>query len=201
MRFSPLGNMQIRNLSPSQKKIIVISLIVISVFLTFWLFIYLPSKNTVRRIRSELINVETQIKEIEALIGEAKSIDEGIRLLKAKSQELNNKFPQREEDSLKMFSDMAKKLNIELISIRPQPKKEFLDADDRKVEIGGGTCLTILVSMEMKCFYKDLVKYLQALKESSDMAFITFEKLQINKDKSGTPKLNITLDLKLYLLS
>lgn len=97
MRFSPLGNMQIRNLSPSQKKIIVISLIVISVFLIFWFFIYLPSKNTVRRIRSELINVEAQIKEIEALIGEAKSIDEGIRLLKAKSQELNNKFPQEKK--------------------------------------------------------------------------------------------------------
>lgn len=193
--------MHIRKLSPSQKKIIIISLIIISVFLIFWLFIYLPSKNTVQRYKSELISIENQIKEIEVLIGEAKSIDEGIRLLKARSQELNNRFPPGEEDSLKILSNIAKKMNIELISIRPQSKKEFVDADNRKVEIEGKTCSTILVSIEMKCYYKDLVKYVQILKESADFAFITFEKLQISKDKSGTPKLNITLDFNLYLLS
>lgn len=193
--------MQIRNLSPSQKKIVIISLIVIAVFLIFWLFIYLPTKFTVQRYKSELISVESQIKEIEAVIGEAKTRDEGIRLLKARYQELNNKFPQGEEDSLRMLSDFAKKLNIELISIRPQPKREFLDGNNQKVEIEGMTCLIIFVSIEMKCFYKDLVKYIQTLKESSGLTFVTFEKLRISKDKSGTPKLNITLDLNLYLLS
>ncbi len=193
--------MQIKNLSPSQKKIIIISLIVIAVFLIFWLFIYSPTKCSVQRYKRELISQESQIKEIEAVIGEAKTMDEGIRLLKARYQGLNNKFPQKEEDSLRMFSDIAKKLNIEIISIRPQPKREFLDEDNQKVEIEGATCLTVLVTIEMDCFYKDLVKYIQALKEASGLAFVTLEKLQITKDKSGTPKLNIVLDLSLYLLS
>lgn len=193
--------MQIRNLSPSQKKIVIISLIVIAVFLIFWLFIYSPTKFTVQRYKSELISQESQIEEIEAVIGEAKTMDEGIRLLKARYQELNNKFPQGGEDSLRILSDIAKKLNIELISIRPQPKREFLDENNQKVEIEGATCLIIFVSIEMKCFYKDLVKYIQTLKESSGLTFVTFEKLRISKDKSGTPKLNITLNLNLYLLS
>lgn len=192
--------MRIIKFSPSQKKITIIGLAILLAFLVFWLFIYLPSKNTVKRIKSELISADNEIGEIEAAISEAKTADEGIRLLKQRYQELNNKFPPGEEDSLRMLSDFAKKLNIEITSIKPGgSKRPFLDEDNKNVEIEGKTCQIVSVSIEMSCLYKDLVEYLQTLKESLP-AFMSIEKLKISKDKLLTKKLNITLDLNLYLL-
>ena len=76
----------------------------------------------------------------------------------------------------------------------------FLDENNQKVEIEEKTCELVPVTIEMKCFYKDLVKYIETLKKSLP-AFISIERLRINKDKSGIPRLNIVLDLNLYLLS
>lgn len=192
--------MQIRNLSPSQKKIIIISLVVVLAFLFFLLFIYLPTKNTVLKIKSELFDKERQIQEIETMLGDAKSLDEGIRLLKERHQRINKKFPQKEEEGIKILSDFARKLNIQILSIEPKPKQEFLDENNNKVTIEGMTCQSLLVSIEMSCLYKDLVRYIQVLKESLP-AFFTIETLKINKDKSGTLRLNVKFDINLYILS
>jgi len=192
--------MQIRRLSQAQKKIILAGIIVLSLFLAFLFFIYLPSRITIKKMKSDLANTEAQIEEIEGMIQEVKNRDEGIRLLQEKYRQLSNKFPQEEEDALRMLSEMAQELKIGLVSIKPQPKTVFLDMDNKEVKIEGKVCQRVFVYIEMRASYKELVKYILSLEESN-LALATIEELKISKDESGASRLNITLGLNLYLLS
>jgi len=170
------------------------------VFLVFLIFIYLPSKDAFFKIKSELSENEKQIHEIEAMISKAKSREEGIALLKERLEELNNKLPSRGEESFKVLSDLARKLNVELISIQPDTKKLFVDENNNKVEVEGMFCQVVFVSLELKCFYSELTSYIKAL-ESDLPAFVNIETLTIEKDRALASKLNVRLGLNLYLLS
>jgi hypothetical protein len=192
--------MQSKKLSQAQKKIITAGLIVLCLFLGFWFFVYLPGRITVKKIKSELLDTENQIQEIEGMIQESRNRDEGIKLLKERYEQLNNKFPQEEEDALKALSEIARELKIGLVSIKAQPKTAFLDADNKEVNIEGKSCQRVFVYIEMRGSYKDLVKYILSLEESNS-ALTTIEELKVSKDESGAAKLNITLGLNLYLLS
>ncbi len=189
-----------KNISLSQKKIILILGIVAAVFLLFCFFIYYPAKNTVSRIKQELSGIENQIQGIELIISNAKTMGEGIKLLEQRYQQLNSKFPQKEEESLRALSDLAPVSNIDIISIRPETKAVFIGANNQKVEIDGKVCQKVFVSIEMNGAYQDLVKYLENLKKSLPV-FIGIERLKISKGAKETPKLDIALDISFYLLS
>lgn len=190
-----------KKISISQKKIIIITLIVIGAFISFLIFVYLPSKDSVKNLKAELTEIESAIKYIEEkVIGQGKTIEEGIQSLNARYQELNKRFPSKEEESLVMISEFARKLNIEIVSISPQPKVAFLSAGS-PISIEGKTCQRFAVSIQMRCLYKDLVRYLEALKKDIPM-FTTIEGLTISRDSSTqTLRLNVSLGLSIYLLS
>lgn len=166
----------------------------------FWFFLYLPSKNSLIKAKSELINVENQIREIEAVNGNDRTLDVTINLLRKKYQELNKRFPEKEEDGLRIISDSARRLNIEVLSLKPQPKIAFLGADNKAITIEGKNCRRLLVLIEMDCGYKDLVKYIADLKGTLPV-FVTIEKLRINKADPLGIKLNVLMEMDLYLLS
>ena len=187
------------NLTLSQKKITVTAIILSIVFLAVWLFLYLPSRNTLRKLKAQLTATENQIKEIQAILGEGVSLAQGLTSLKARDEKLSLQFPSQEEESIKFFSELAKGLNIGLEAINSEPMRPLL-IDKEKVLIEGKACYYVPVSIEMKCPYADLVQYAEGLKESLP-ALITVEKLEISRDKSDAKKLDIALELNLYLLS
>lgn len=183
-----------------QKKIITITSIVVLAFLGFWAGVYLPSKKTVSKIKSQLDSVEAQLQEIQTLIGEGKTINESVQTLMERHQQLNILFPRKEEESLRVLSHLTRDLNIELVSIKPQQKKVCLDENRKEIEIEGKIMRTLSVSIGLRCFYKDLAKYLQALRDNLPV-FITIERLNIKKGRSDSARLDVTLDVNLYLLS
>lgn len=192
--------MQIKRITRAQKKIIIISLISTLVFFVCLLFIYFPSRNTVKRIQIELSDVEKQIKDIESALGKAKTLDEGIKLLEVRYKSLNSRFPKGEEHSIERLSEIAQKLKIELISIKPLPKRLLTDREEKEIKLQARACYVIYVSVTMKCFYPELVKYVQAIEEELP-AFATIERVNIFKntlEKGGM--LSITLDFNLYFL-
>ena len=99
-----------------------------------------------------------------------------------------------------MLSNFAKMLNIELLSVKPQSKAVFVNDDGRPVEAEGKTCRVVPVSLGMRCSFRDLLRYLETV-EKSLPAFVTVERLRVERDKTDVLKLNILLDLNLYLLS
>ena len=111
-------------------------------------------------------------------------------------KDFSSKFPEKEEESLRILSDIARNLNIEIISISPKPKRVFEAAGRVEEKI----CQFISVSMEMRGTYFNLVKYIESLKKDLP-AFLSIEELRIKKERIEGSLLNIMLTFKLYLLS
>ncbi|MBI5873094.1 MAG: hypothetical protein HZB36_03005 [Candidatus Omnitrophica bacterium] len=152
------------------------------------------------QLKAELSSAEGSIQEIESLTKMAKTVDEGIRLLEEKERRLVLKFPSKEEDALKMLSDFAQKSGINLVSIMPQSKEIFLDEGGEKILIDGKTCQRLAVSLEARCSYKALVRYIEMLNENLP-SYCVIERLSIHKEGVDGASLNVILDMRLYLLS
>lgn len=199
MRFSPIAA-KIRKLSPSQKKVMLSGLSMAALFLGLWVFVYLPQQRQAMLIRSELLGVEKQIRQIESLMSGAKIIGGDAKSLKEKYHKLKGKFPRQEEDGITALSAFARRHNIEVLSFNPQSRRALLDENKQPLSLGGRPLEVISVSLELKASYKNLIGYLQALRESFPV-FNSVESLRVTRDKDAPEKLNALLNVDLCLSS
>jgi len=188
------------DITPDQKKIIIISFAVLCVFLLLGVFLYLPSLRQIKNLKNEFVSTQQQIQAIEALLAGQQGRDEALRLLKQKQQYLSSGFPQKEEESLRFIPEIARKMNIQVISLNPGSKTEFLDESGRQTVIEGKLVKYLPITMEASCYYKDLVKYLLDLK-SNLPAFINVISLNVQKESQLTGKVRASLEFNLYLLT
>ncbi len=187
-------------ITPSQKKIIIVSAAAVILAALLGLFVYWPAVRKISLLKDELSGIQDQIEQIEADVGQGRSIAEGIEALKNRYRALDAKFPVKEEEALGLFSEFARKCNVTIVTIKSQPKVELLDAKDQKIGIEGKICQILPVSIEIKSNYSDLGKYIEMLGESLP-AFVTVEKLSIHKESAEAPGLRIIMELNLYLLA
>lgn len=151
-------------------------------------------------MKAQLYSAEKEIAEIESIISESKSMDTGINLLQEEYRVLNRKFPQAEEDALKALSETARTLKIELVSVRSQPKAALLDAENKGLIMDNLACQKVACSIEMRCAYKELAKYLSLLRESVP-AFLVIDGLKVIKDDAGASRLNIIINISAYIFT
>jgi len=189
----------IKRLPRSQKKIIIATLVGVAAFSIFWYFIYSPSQRALLKIKPEVYTLESQVRGIERVLSQTKTVEASTKLLKDRFQELNTKIFQKEARGIGMLSDLAKRLNIEVVSVKQQEKTALMDENNEKIEFSGKVLQSVGVSMEMRCFYKDLVKYLETLQKTLP-GFTTVEKLRISRVFPKNPRLNVALDINLYTL-
>ena len=123
------------DITQNQKNIIITSSVILLVFLLLWVFLYFPSSKEIASLKNELVSTEQQIQGIEILLSGSQSRDEAIRLLKQRQLYLSNKFPRQEEDSLRIIPEVARKMNIEVVSLQPGTRVEFLDENGKQVII------------------------------------------------------------------
>lgn len=187
------------DITQDQKKIIIMSCAVLSVFLLLWVFLYLPSLRQIKNLKHEFVSTQQQIQAIETLLAGPQGRDEAIRLLKKKQQDLSARFPPKEEESIRFIPEIARKMNIQVISLNPGSKTGFLDESGRQVIIEGKSASYLPISMEVSCYYKDLVKYLLDLK-SNLPAFISVINLNVQKENQLSGKVRANLQFNLYLL-
>ena len=181
-----------------KKKIIVVCVMSI-VFLITWSLMYLPARMAINKLKQNLNDVDLQIKQIETVVDQGKNVDQITQSLEEHFTQLDSKLPEREEASLGILSDLARKQNIVIVSTRSQPKTLFMGKDNQQIAIENRICYKFSVALEMKGSYQDLLKYIETL-QSSLPSLIVVDRLQISKDPSGTPILNVNMDLNLYLL-
>lgn len=172
----------------------------ILLFLIVGFLIYFRLEGKVHHLRHETLDLQKNIKEVEVLLANGMTPEEGVRLLTEEYEKLNSKFPTQEEEALKLLSEFARRLNVDIVSVKAQPKTDFVDAHQKEIVIEGRKCQEVTVSLDMKSSYKDLLKYIETLKVSLP-AFFRIERLKATKETSGQLKLNVVLELKLYLLS
>lgn len=187
------------NITQNQKKIIILGGVIFFAFLLLWIFVYLPAGKEIRNLKSQLLSTEQQIQGIEVYLSGSENRDEAIRALEQKQQYLSSRFPSKEEESLRIITELARKNNIEVVSLQPDSKVEFSDASGKQLVIDGKTANYLPVALEVSCFYKDLVKYLSDLK-SNLPAFASVNSLNIKKDGQLTGKVRVSVNFNLYLL-
>ena len=187
------------DITQNQKNIIVMSSIGVFVFLLLWVFVYFPSSKEISSLKKELTLTQQQIQGIELLLSGSQSRDEAIRVLKERQQYLSNKFPRQEEESLRLIPEVARKMNIEVVSLQPGSRSEFFDENGNQVIIDGKAANYLPITMEVVCFYKDMVSYLSELKNILP-AFISVQNLNVRKESQLNGKVRSTIGFNLYLL-
>lgn len=186
------------DITKGQKKILIITSIIIGLFLIFYIFIYLPAKNTVELLKAELLQIEDEINTTKTIIGKDKPLESGLSVMQKQLEELDRRFPDSEEETLQMISNLAYKSEVNITSIKPQPKSLFLDKNGNMVRIGDKLCHKMPISMAVRSTYKKLGKFLEALRQNIPH-LLTVEKLRIAKD-SGQDGLRADINLTMYLL-
>lgn len=192
--------MQIIDITQSQRKILVGIALGLLAFLIVWFGFYRPLHNKVCVLKSEVADAEQLVRQIEANIGTSVFREEGFRQIKEKFDLLMKRFPSKEEDGIKMIYATARKIDIEIISLQPLPKENCGDESGQPVSVEGRTCAKIPLLVKIKGAYKDVTRFLEALKDSSSL-FASVESVKLSKAEAGTAKVLVSLTLNLYLLS
>lgn len=193
--------MQINELTRSQKRIIIISGVIVLVFFFVWLLIFLPVRANVNKMKTELAEVEGEIHIFERTVSETKTLAKCIENLKTKSKVLENKFSKDLEESLKTLFNFADMFNLKIISLKPSIKKLLLDENGMEVKAEGKTYQIIYVNLVMKGSYGNLVRFRELL-EVKLPGFVSIETLNIAPNTLNlSEQLTITLGFNLYFLN
>ncbi|MBI5150553.1 MAG: type 4a pilus biogenesis protein PilO [Candidatus Omnitrophica bacterium] len=184
-------------ISRPQKKIIVSAIFLIGGFLFVWSLMYIPLKEKVARLRHDLEETQGYIHQVQAMVpsGGQGQIREGIKSLEKQYNQLAARFPEKEEASLTALFDLARRANVEISAIQSRPKNFCA----KEAGIEGKKCYELPVSLSLKGNYKNLVEYIELVRTSLP-AFVTFEKLTVQKAGQGAPDIDAALEIKLYLL-
>ena len=90
-------------------------------------------------------------------------------------------------------------MNITVIALQPGLKTELLDAADKQVIVENKVASYLPISLEIICYFKDLVMYMLELKAVLP-AFTSVNSLVLKKESQLTGKIEATIEFDLYLL-
>jgi hypothetical protein len=159
----------------------------------FFIFIYTPKRTVIYKLRQELGNVKDSLARIEAIVGERKYLGEGILKLRKEAGSLQSKFIKTEdvEELLKILSDDARRLGIEVVSMQPSEFKIWYDKKGRNLEVDNLECNKISVDMRINGAYKPLTDYMQGL-ENKDFPLLIIRKFDVQKSQ-GAARLGVNM--------
>lgn len=187
-------------ITKEQKKILLIVGIVVLIFILFILFAYLPLRSKQNRLKREINSIESDIEKIRKIAKDSSSIEGAIVVLKNKLESLNSKFPSREEYVLRMLSELAAKMNIEVSSMTPQKKKIVSEISSSSVRVRDASIQEMSVAMNFRTNYKTLADFLKILEEDFPVS-LRVESVRMSHRSNTTATLDVNLELDAYLIS
>ncbi len=179
---------------------LLIQISIVGVLLFAFILFGRPRWIHLQNIKAEFLKMQRQIHQVESVLTQGSPLEEQIRFFDHRNKYINNAFPAKEEETLGKLSDMARKYRLQVSTVRIQPVEPFLNSEQNEVMIDGKKCQTIIIAIQMSGSFKDFVDYLEHVKNSLP-AYVTVERLDLQKQGTSPPALNILLELKLYLLS
>jgi len=186
------------DITKGQKNIIIVTISTIALLIVSWIFIFLPAKDTVKTLKTELLQIEGKIGGLKDIIGKDKPLSEGITILEQELENLKKRFPDSEEGTLRIISNLAHRSGLDVISFKPRKKNLLLDENKNAKEIDDCLCKKMSVSMIVRSGYLQLGSFLEALRKEVPH-ILTVERLNITKE-SGRDELKADINLTMYLL-
>ena len=193
-----MGDFKKFKLSGSREKIIVLTAIIVSAFIVFFKFIYLPHSNELEKLKKDASALESEISGIKAEANGGQSLEGTIIKLQNRFVELENKFPQKEEVILRELPAFAQKAGIEIRSMNPGKKQKLKDLAGKPVVMEGCSVEEMNVSIDIRAPYRTVGEYIRMLKEDFP-AFVRVVSVGMAKEDASNLKVN--LSLAFYLVS
>lgn len=183
-----------------QRKIFTAVGIVAILFALFVVFVYLPDRQKLIRLKEELRAAEAEIARIKNVSGEGESLEKAMESLRKDLVALDAKFPDKEELILRELSVVASRLGIEVSALRPKKKRAVTEMKGVPVSLTGYTVQEMSVSMSLRATYKKLGEFFAALSEDSAI-FVRVNNVNIQKiPDNAKGKLNAEVGLDTYLM-
>lgn len=189
--------MQKTKISLTQQKILLASGLIFLGIIVVFFGLYRPMHKKAFVLKMELMNLKRQIHDIEKVAVAFSDKEAGIKELKNRSQALDAQFISDEEAGYRIISGLAKKQGVEIVSLQPEAKVDYMDADGQRVAADNKLASKVPVLVELKGSYKDVVAFVDALEHSTEL-FVTFDGIKITKSDF---KILVVLNITLYLLS
>lgn len=178
-------------LTKAQKNIILLSILAVIFLLCFWIFVYLPQQKRLSSIHKEISYIDTQIAQINEMTG-GSDLTEALSDFNARIRDMSAIFSSNDEEVIGSLSKEAKKLKIEIESIKPLEKQPVKDLDPSlNIE-------ELPIAMQLSCEFKDLANYLKILREEFPV-LIKMKRLEVKGGGEGKDLLSVNLDISAYL--
>ena len=174
----------------TQKKIIIISLGGLLLFLLAWFFIYSPQNKMVNSIEHKLASTEANIAEIIS-ITEGRDLAETVKDLRMKLNNLSKQLPSRDETVIEALTIAARDLGIEVQNI------SFSDRQPSEWKVSGFKIEKIPITMRLICEYRNLGQFLNLLRADFPI-LIKVERLNISAEEGKPNLLNSVLEVRAY---
>jgi FlaA1/EpsC-like NDP-sugar epimerase len=191
-----LKKVDLRVVFEKQKKIIAISVIVLTVTVTYFF-----TWNTRQRMVSDTLYWEKQAFLAKSLLSEVKSEQEVINLLKQQAESSHRLILLSQgRDMVQVAKDYAQRMNVRLIKVTQDSQKASKQEKGRVIVIHSRFIKTSTVQIEAEAGYMNLVRYFDTLYRVAP-AFVSVERLKITSDKRNPDKLRVSMELRFYSLS
>lgn len=162
--------------------------------------IIFPANSRSKELNKEIYQANLLIKQIENDKERLVPVDQRISELKTMKTELSNIFPDHEEESIGLLTQLAKNNSLEILSLRPEIKKSITTQSKTPLDIDGKEFGSIFISIKMKGNYEHLMEYLKNVREKIP-SLITIESMRLTQTEETENNLTITLNLNVYVAS
>ena len=177
---------------PHQELVIWITALLFFTFL-FANFLILPTARRVVYLKRQVDFVKNRFESLSGKGG--RSQDEILVSLRKELEVLEGNLGQKENASelLTSFLKKANALGINVISVRPEVAVPYPEGTN-PLQLQGKACQALSFQLNIRCSYRTLGAYLEALEKEIPSAF-TVDGIQIEQTKSG----EVVSDLKAVL--
>lgn len=177
-------------------KMVISAAIGIAIFLILFFVILAPAGR-------ELADRKKKWKELEVRLVEGRGKLDAFKFdkpdIKKELEELRRRLPSKSPTSaiLEELTKKGKGLNIDFISITPQPAEQ--DQRLRQDPASESKCKILPININMRSSYKSFGEYLGLL-ENLDSSFATVGEFQVARDDRTFPKLTVNMRIYTYIL-
>lgn len=183
-----------------KKNIIKISIALIGLIVLF-VFLYLPQHQKVNRIKKQIDLMQEQIDLTKTMLGDLSQLGLVLGKMQQEMSLFEKRLPAKKQISsiLSELSNLAKKSEIDVVSINPEKPIQVISDDGEVVKIDQNTLSSIKINMNLKGSYKELADYLKRVQESLNI-FAAIDKISITRVDDIYPELKAKFTLTIYLI-